>query len=938
MVQWMVGGLMSGGTLKGLIRLCVLAVVMCSAMVREGTAQVAVWDAGGGVDTNWDTYTNWDGDADPGLVEVQFGSAGTEATMNVSDAVGSVTFNRLGNFDIAAGSGTLTINNGITTTTANNFSIAAPVTLGSGQIFDVFGGSTLTLSGAIGDGGNGYALTKAGSGTLTLSGVNTYTGGTTVSAGTLSIDTGGSIGVSSGNAVDITGDGVTINNSGTITGEASGIYYSNTPSNATVTNSGTLNATSTTSNRAVAIELRNGSGNSIINTGDIAATGPTVWGLIIYGDDATITNSGTVTLTPTTGGWSPGLRIANGNNATLRNDGTVTMDLSSLTTGVGFIDVMSTQNATGSMINNGTLTAHAPVGSSGEVYGMWANNASTSIINTGDIDISGPSYRTAGISVSGSVSNSVSNSGTITVSTHSGSAGQYDSGIFFRATDCTLDNSGSITTSGDATHGIRISSNSGQVIQHSGSITTDGVASHGMAGGSGVDITLQNGSTIDINGADSHGINGTGTMTLDAGSAITLAGDNNTGIVETGGGTIDHSGSIRFSGVSGYGDGIVIGAGSTIDHGGITEGKASGSDGGRAIVMGAAGTETGMTLNVMSGSQFLGDVENEGAADGATVNFGVLSGGGADSGFSETFTNDFSGNTMVANFVGGTTTLGGTTNNFSTSTVSSGATLVSSGYLSGNVVNNGDVVFDPSASATYAGVMSGTGALTKTGTGTLTLSGTNTYSGGTAINDGTVSIGAVANLGAAGSGLTFGGGTLHLTNAIDLTDDITLDTGGGTVESDVSNTLSGVVGGTGALVKQGTGTLTLSGTNTYTGGTTINAGTLIVSGGDALANTGAVSIAAVPGAILQLNADETIGSLSGGSYPANGKVDLQANTLTVGDANNTTFAGNITGTGTLIKQGSGRLRLSGRNDGSFTGETIINAGTMIAEALWTRHQ
>lgn len=254
MVQWMVGGLLSGGTLKGLIRLCVLAVVMCSAVVREGAAQV-VWDAGGGVDTNWDTYINWDGDADPGLVEVQFGSLGTEATMNVSDIVESVTFHRLGNFDIAAGGGTLTINNGITTTTANTFGIAAPLTLGASQIFDVLGGSTLNLSGAIGDGGNGYALTKAGSGTLTLSGVNTYSGGTTVSAGTLSIDTGGSIGVSSGNAVVITGDGVTINNAGTITGEASGIYYSNTPSNATVTNSGTLNATSTTGGRAIAIEI-----------------------------------------------------------------------------------------------------------------------------------------------------------------------------------------------------------------------------------------------------------------------------------------------------------------------------------------------------------------------------------------------------------------------------------------------------------------------------------------------------------------------------------------------------------------------------------------------------------------------------------------------------------------------------------------------------------
>lgn len=57
--------------LKRPIKLYLLTVVMCSAMAQEGAAQVAVWDAGGGADTNWDTYTNWDGDADPGLVEAQ---------------------------------------------------------------------------------------------------------------------------------------------------------------------------------------------------------------------------------------------------------------------------------------------------------------------------------------------------------------------------------------------------------------------------------------------------------------------------------------------------------------------------------------------------------------------------------------------------------------------------------------------------------------------------------------------------------------------------------------------------------------------------------------------------------------------------------------------------------------------------------------------------
>mgnify|MGYP001793754005 CR=1 FL=1 len=66
----------------------------------------------------------------------------------------------------------------------------------------------------------------------------------------------------------------------------------------------------------------------------------------------------------------------------------------------------------------------------------------------------------------------------------------------------------------------------------------------------------------------------------------------------------------------------------------------------------------------------------------------------------------------------------------------------------------------------------------------------------------------------------------------------------------------------GALTKQGSGTFTLSGANTYTGLTTVAAGSLALSGGSAIADTGAVNLS-TSGADLTLSTSETIGSLRG---------------------------------------------------------------------------
>ena len=97
-----------------------------------------------------------------------------------------------------------------------------------------------------------------------------------------------------------------------------------------------------------------------------------------------------------------------------------------------------------------------------------------------------------------------------------------------------------------------------------------------------------------------------------------------------------------------------------------------------------------------------------------------------------------------------------------------------------------------------------------------------------------------------------------------------------------STTFSGVIedgAGTTSLTKAGTGTLTLSGTNTYSGGTTINAGTLAVSSD---ANLGAASGALTfNGGTLQ-----TTGNLSSNrDMTLNGNGTFNANSGTISTVN-----------------------------------------------------
>jgi len=149
----------------------------------------------------------------------------------------------------------------------------------------------------------------------------------------------------------------------------------------------------------------------------------------------------------------------------------------------------------------------------------------------------------------------------------------------------------------------------------------------------------------------------------------------------------------------------------------------------------------------------------------------------------------------------------------------------------------------------------------------------------------------------------------------------------------------------GTLTKSGTGTLTLTTNNTYTGATTINGGTLQVSGGSAITNTGLVTLADVAGATFQVVGNETIGSLSGGGATG-GAVTIDAGQMLTLASGTQTYNGTVTGAGTLANAGAtqtlaGALSQSGglnANSGvltlassgnTYTGNTTIASGAGI---------
>ena len=223
--------------------------------------------------------------------------------------------------------------------------------------------------------------------------------------------------------------------------------------------------------------------------------------------------------------------------------------------------------------------------------------------------------------------------------------------------------------------------------------------------------------------------------------------------------------------------------------------------------------------------------------------------------------------------------------------------------------------------------ISGAGGFTKQGKGFLTLQNTNSYTGGTLVSGGTLRLGAGSNTLAASGPLTVVGDTLDLAgNTVTLAGQVSFQGGtvqNGTLVSTTSNfdaragvvaaNLQGAVG----LLKSTLGTVTLLGGNTYSGGTTINTGTLAIVKD---ANVGAITFSGGMLQILGSGVDLNNHAINWSSLPYGSGFDI-ANTGLVQVLNNS-----IGGSSSLTKAGGGTLVLA--IDNSYTGPTIINGGVL----------
>lgn len=949
------------GILTGSLILAVLAMLLPTPAHAQST-----WNTTTG---SWNTSASWS----PAGVPVNDGSA----FLSFGGSTSYTTTNNLGTFRLNQLRFTNSANTVTLAGTAGN-----PLSFGLSRDLKL---PTLTLAGP----GNATVsapvfwdadttTSNSGSGTLLLSGTQTYLNGTRHTF------------TNAGNGTLTLADGITYANSTTGTGGLVLNFVNNNPAAGTFNIGDMGGLDSTTFNIGGTGTVRfNGSGGDLFSgdmllnvqagaTFDFNGNAETMGAISGAG---TLVLSTSVTLDPVVGGQHVFSGRLTGSGGTLTvSDVSETLVLSGSTSDY----TTATLVVAGRLIVSG----NAPNGAAGAL-----GNATSDVLvgNTSGSSMARLLIGEAGVSIGRNVRLQSGNTGVATI--------------------------GGVNTSGTATY-------SGSII-----LGTDGAAAKGVS------LYAAKGGTVEFTGAIVRAATATGTtdtLTISGAGTVALRGSNTfTGATVVNGGTLllDYSSnndskvsSTAALSLSG-GSLAVLGssaAGTTVSLGGLNVGSSaapfgggeitvtSGQDQNTTLALGAITKNAGGTVNFVLANTGSGVASittttannatgilgahatfalNDWAVSNGAAGIGALGAGSYSATFGTGLNSSRGSSTALP--AGGATTstlrlTGAAAITFNASantlTLENGGILVAStagatsfGTTSiRGVISSGTgelIIHQHSASTlTINSVISGT-TLTKSGEGALVLTASNTYTGNTIINGGSISVTAALQLGVATADVTLNGGTLVLPsgtlgtlNAANRV--ITIGAAGATFNFTANQVMEGSgLAGTGTLTLAGSGTISVgSSASTFNGDIVINNGTLKMNSQQF---NSVPSIIVNSGGTYEVNDDSvgTFGAAAGGRILLNGNGYGNNGALRVTDQNtNTAFAdprtiianevvlqttariqvdngvaansnslltlaGVVSGSGGFVKAGTGTLALSGR-DNTFSGNVSVEAGIL----------
>jgi autotransporter-associated beta strand protein len=796
-------------------------------------------------------------------------------------------FSSGGPASVITGNGILTLQGGLTSS-LTPVNISGNLNLTSGthtfNIYCPYFTPSLTISANISGSGS---INKTGTGQLILSGNNTYTGDTTITAGTLQIgsDTAiphgsnyGNVTVNSGSILDLNGHNISING---------------------LSGSGTIKDTATS-----AATLTVGYNNQTTTFSGAIQNGTGVVSL-------TKTGTGTLTLS--------------GNNT---YSGSTSIDDGCLQIGDGGT-TGTLGNGSGAVVNNATLDFNRSNGyqvnnaiyNYGEVENLNTTSGSaltltdlidgeyeSYIYNHGTLYLGENSYSNAWIENDSNTSGSLTIAGDTTYChLYKHGSGQFT--VVGNASYCWImnDSSGLLQIGGNFTNGQHITTGSpdaritldGSSNSYVGPVELNGGTLSFASWGSGYDnatihvcenatatlrwLGTNNNNTEDISKYLRLDNGVTTTFDIGEGNIVHLAnafGDNKTGaIAKTGSGTLVLENNNTYSG------------GTTVSTG---------------ILQVGCYTDTGSLGN--------GNVV---IAQDASLEF--------DYNADITIGNNISGNGSVTRNGSGTLFFTGNITYKGLTTIVSGTIQIGDGQTDGtldigSVTGSGSLVFNCSDDLVVKNDISGSLSIEKQGSGKLSLTGDNDYTGKTIIDAGT---------------LAFANGSLGSTSDISITDNatlqcipgctqnisiltpiyitdgitVTLDDGGNNVTLSAS-----IYVYTGSLIKAGAGTLTMSGNYAFSN-VVINAGTLTMSGTDNFNSVTINKYGAMALSGLNTCDSVTINSDPPNSEPHNsGSLEVSGSLTLNNSTNPMTNYGTLTVVGSgIIYEGSTIIRGSGNS-------------------------